>query len=381
MEFTYSEGYAGQPVATVFPVREKRFGVSGSNLHPYFANLLPEGARLSALLRAVKTSKDDLLSLLAVVGRDAVGYVSVTPRGSPPRKGAPNPQVADRASLTQTSFAELFRQSVDYQNTGYDPTTVAGVQEKLSASMISFPLGTVLSQGESQAAYILKLSPAAYPYLVENEAFFMRAARQAGIEVAEVEVVRDCDGHAGLLVKRFDRVLRRGGRKPSLKLRQEDACQLLDRYPADKYAVSLRDVIEKLNVCDSPIVETAKLMRLYAFSYVIGNGDLHAKNISVYFPPKGPVRLTPAYDLLSTFPYGDTRMALQLDGRDTRFTRPMLVSFAARFHVRETITNRLLDEVCDGIPSWIADLEEIGLDAKKTRALRAEIESRRDRLV
>lgn len=66
-----------------------------------------------------------------------------------------------------------------------------------------------------------------------------------------------------------------------------------------------------LDVCTAPIVARARLLRLVAFSYAIGNGDLHGKNVSVY-GSDGQVELTPAYDALSTLPYGDTHMALEL---------------------------------------------------------------------
>ena len=44
--------------------------------------LLPEGRRLGALRRAVKTSADDELSLLLAVGADAIGDVQVVPSGT-----------------------------------------------------------------------------------------------------------------------------------------------------------------------------------------------------------------------------------------------------------------------------------------------------------
>lgn len=374
--FSYKEDYTGPPVSTTLPRQNGAVASKGVNLHPFFANLLPEGARLSAVLRAVKTDKDDLLSLLAVVGRDTVGYVSVTPTrrraGSILTDDAP----VDPKKLGELSFDTLFAQSVDYP--GGEHASIPGVQEKLSASVISFPIQAA-SQGESALGYILKLSPPRYAQLVENEAFFMHQAKLAGIRTAQVSLVRDRDAKAGLLVKRFDRV-RMGARSLATKVRQEDACQLLDRYPADKYAVSLRDIVDTLTICDAPVLAAADLLRLYLYSYIIGNGDLHAKNISVYFPKNAPVGLTPAYDLLSTFPYGDKHMALKLDGRDTNFTRQMLIAFAARHRVRRAVAETIIDQVLDSVPQWISELGAIGWDTKTTRALRKEIERRRDRM-
>ena len=148
-----------------------------------------------------------------------------------------------------------------------------------------------------------------------------------------------------------------------------DACQLLDRYPADKYRLSTGDIAQALEVCAAPVVDRARLLRLIAFSYLIGNGDLHGRNVSVVASADG-LRLSPAYDLLSTFPYGDRVMALHLDGRDDNVKRRDLVAFAERYGVRPAATAGVLDEICDGSPAWIARIDEIGLDPRKTADLR-----------
>ena len=58
-----------------------------------------------------------------------------------------------------------------------------------------------------------------------------------------------------------------------------------------------------------------------AYSYLIGNGDLHARNVSLLVQPNGRIVLAPAYDLLSTVPYGDRRLALKVEGRDDNVKR------------------------------------------------------------
>ena len=69
------------PVATTLPVGPAPIVRPGGALPSYFAGLLPEGRRLGALRRAVKTSADDELSLLLAVGADAIGDVQVVPAG------------------------------------------------------------------------------------------------------------------------------------------------------------------------------------------------------------------------------------------------------------------------------------------------------------
>ncbi|BBX27972.1 hypothetical protein GCM10009632_11580 [Mycolicibacterium alvei] len=52
----------------------------------------------------------------------------------------------------------------------------------------------------------------------------------------------------------------------------------------------------------SKVAATAELLKTVVFSWRIGNGDLHGKNLSIY-DPDGVWQPTPAYDLLCTQPY------------------------------------------------------------------------------
>lgn len=65
-------------IAIHLPHVSRRFETVGVNLHPFFAGLLPEGLRLRAVVNRVKTSEDDLLSLLIATGEDCIGDVSVS---------------------------------------------------------------------------------------------------------------------------------------------------------------------------------------------------------------------------------------------------------------------------------------------------------------
>nr|WP_231912530.1 HipA domain-containing protein [Rhodococcus sp. EPR-157] len=55
--------------------------------------------------------------------------------------------------------------------------------------------------------------------------------------------------------------------------------------------------------CPPASQATAELLRLTAYSYAIGNGDLHGKNYSIHQNGRGMWSVTPAYDLLCTQPY------------------------------------------------------------------------------
>lgn len=364
----FLERHRGGPgIAANLPLGEKPVETAGVNLHTYFAGLLPEGLRLQALTRSIKTSPDDLFSILIAAGGDTAGDVTVVPSGTTHADSSPP---TDVQSLASTSFPELLARSLAAMGVTREPL-LSGVQEKVSAATIAFPV-----RGPSaKRAWILKLEPERLPRVVDNEAFFMRMAADLRLEVAETRRVADRAGNPGLLVGRFDRLWSKESRRLR-SLHQEDACQLLDRYPADKYRLTCSDLAMCLSVCAAPLVERSRLLRLVSFSYLIANGDLHGKNVSVVAGPGG-LRLSPGYDLLSTLPYGDRRMAVPLDGRDDNLTRKTVVAFGERFGVRSAASTHMLDELCDRAGAWIPRLEEIGFDRRKTADLRRTIEKRR----
>ena len=119
--------------------------------------------------------------------------------------------------------------------------------------------------------------------------------------------------------------------------------------------------------CTAPIIEIEKFLRLIAFSYLIGNGDLHAKNVSIHTSCLTKrTELTPAYDLLSSLPYGDNLMALKFEGRDDNLKKSDFVSFGKRYGVNERIVESMLNELCEKSFKWSQKIGEIGLSDKKT---------------
>ena len=373
VEFSYTDdylGFAGPAVARTLPPTDTPVTTPGGAVPPFFAGLLPEGARLTALTRRLKSSADDMLTLLLAVGGDTVGDVRVLETGCPPSE---TPALVRTGRWHDEDFLDLFARSVGLDPERGDRIAIPGAQVKVSAQMISVP---VVGAG---SRWILKLTPEGYPRLVENEAFFMAMARACGLRVAETELVRDRRGVTGLAVRRFDRVERESG---PLRLAQEDACQLLGRYPADKYRVQYREVVRAvLDASTVPALDALEVVVLIGYSYLVGNGDLHAKNVSVGETTAGDLRLTPAYDLLSTLAYvGDDPLALRIEGRDRELRRRHLADFAARIGVRERALTRALDRMCDAAPAWIARVPEIGFDERVTQRLQRELTRRREDL-
>lgn len=224
----------------------------------------------------------------------------------------------------------------------------------------------------------MKLEPGQFPRLVRNENFFLGLARAVGFVVPRHEAVTDRARNDALLIERFDRVMFPGDRLA--RIAQEDGCQLLNRYPADKYRISINTLaLRVVEIASAPVPAVVDLVLLVAFSWAIGNGDLHAKNFSLQWRDEGSlVASSPIYDVLSTIPYGilNQRMAMKLDGRDDNIKFRYFIEFAARFGVPESMMRRRLNTMLDRMEPGLDGLETIGFDADTTTRLDGEIRRR-----
>ncbi|MDQ6523001.1 HipA domain-containing protein [Nocardioides sp. LHD-245] len=353
---------AGPAIATTLPVVPAPVETVGGAVPAFFAGLLPEGRRLSALRRAVKTSVDDDLSLLVEVGSDPVGDVQVVPEGTPPERVGAHLQVASFADLR---FADV-RASVDV---AVDHTALAGVQDKVSLAMINVP---VTAEG---ASWILKLNPPEYPRLVENEAFFLGCSARSRIATVSGELRSDAEGQAGLVVERFDRKTDRDGLRA---FAVEDGCQVRGRYPAAKYLGSLEETLGALAaVCAAPRPAALELLRQATFAYLTANGDAHAKNFSVLADTRGRYAPAPAYDLPSSQPYGDATLALSVDGaRDGNLTGARFRALGAALGLPERAARRAVAETADAADDWLDDVTSLPFDRDVTRKLQRVIAHR-----
>lgn len=368
VDFAYRSDYIGSDgpaVATTLPLTDRSVVTHAGAVPPFFAGLLPEGRRLSNLRRAVKTSADDELSLLLAVGRDAIGDVQVVPAGQEPTPAEPLVQV-------QKDWSEIRFTDVLADAGVVDPVALPGVQDKASARMISVPVGLA---GER---YMLKVDPPEYPHVVENEAFFLSLAEEVRMKCATAKVVRDADGRAGLLVRRFDREPQPNGETSALAC--EDACQVLGRWPADKYNLTMEQVVAGLaERCPARVVAVRRLYQQVCFAWLTGNGDVHAKNVAILATPQGEWRVAPAFDLPSTVPYGDTSFALSIQGRTRGLSWKHLLAFGAEIGLPERAAIRVLDELIDRLSGLDERLREgaIPFGQKTIAHLIAELRFRR----
>lgn len=329
--FEYTPEYLANPgpaVATTLPVSDQPVITPAGAVPAYFAGLLPEGRRLTALRSSIKTSADDDLSLVLAVGADPVGDVQILPAGIAPH--VPEPSLRWKPN-TDITFRELLTDAHLLNR-----RAIAGVQDKASAAMITLP-----GKWAGHDA-IIKFSPPEYPHLVENEAWFLDLAASAGLTTPRHHLITDRAGDNSLVIERFDR---RGAYQHPTRFAVEDATQVLGLYPADKYRVTSERVTHALiELCQAPVVAARDAFRMFVFAWLTGNGDMHAKNISV-IQREGEWRIAPIYDVPSTLPYGDDSMALSIAGRDRDLSRKALLEFAQEIELPAPAAESLIESM------------------------------------
>ncbi len=193
--------------------------------------------------------------------------------------------------------------------------SISGVQDKISLKIEDGKLVPTTKDG----TYLLKPVPLMeYGEFIEdvakNEHFTMQLASQVfKLETAVNGLIAFSDGELAYITKRFDR-------EDGAKIRQEDFASLAQRSEQShgknyKYDYSYEEIgglIKKY--LPAYRVEMVAYFKLVLFNYLIGNGDAHLKNFSVFQRATGDYGLTPAYDLLSSSVHlpNESRTALEL---------------------------------------------------------------------
>lgn len=217
-------------------------------------------------------------------------------------------------------------------------TSLSGVQKKISLGLsVDKATLKVVAEGSQ---YILKPQTGVYPSLPENEQLTTRLAKLVGIETAPSGLLELTDGTLAFIIHRFDRL------PNGKKVRQEDFCQLAQQPPKDKYRGSAEQCVKIVKqYASEPLIELMKLYRLLLFTWWSGNGDMHLKNFSLLTGEDGIVRLTPAYDLVSTHLVipGDP-LALPVGGKETKLARGDWLRFAEYCDLPKAVAERMLRE-------------------------------------
>jgi len=373
--FTYDPDWP-TPLSAELPVGEE-ISYEGRGMPAFFENCLPEGWTESVVLASNKLSREDLFGLFSTT-RKYLSNLTLRPLDIPEAElvyDAHSERIAHLAPGTD-GVVQLHEEigalpgdvSLWRRTRADGPLRLSGVQAKLPVSLFRQGSDFAIRIGDLRHActHILKIPAPQHSGLVQNEWATMELARRMDLPVAGTIMVEFQDGSAyrgrSLLVERYDipdRVKLDSETSDARLFLQEDACSLLFLRRAQKYNTSMERIADALLGAGVTPSDLRHFLMLVMFSWIVGNGDLHAKNVSVLRrfrtgrPGEPPVfegaELAPFYDLVNTrLHIPDDQFAVPVDGRRSNIQFKSFAALASRWDMpRDEVRNvaeRLIQE-------------------------------------
>lgn len=345
----WQDGYWDDPARPVLGLRfEDRPNdrcAAALRLPPWFSNLLPEGQLKTWVARDAGVSADREVMLLARLGHDLPGALQIEAvTGAVDPSWRPN-EVNPVATGGDSDDSQRWRFSL------------AGVALKFSMLQDGERL-TLPARGE-EGHWIVKTPDSEFAHVPKNEFVMMSMAGSVGIDVPEVRIVHrdrllDLPPQAWPGSEEWAYAVRRFDRTQTNRVHIEDLAQVRNFYPDRKYSGSFATVAALL-YRRRDLESYLEFVRRLFFSYAVGNGDMHLKNVSIIYPDGRRPVISPAYDLVSTAPYRPEGEDLGLKlGRSRRFEEVTVTSFvqlANRVGAPPDATIDAIKQVAMALPS------------------------------
>ncbi len=328
MLFTYDAQYVtdkqNQPLSQSLPLQKASY--DSKQCRPFFGGILPEAHLRASIARHLGISEKNDFALLAAIGGECAGAVSLVPASSTALTDLkPNYRVIDENVMT--SILQTMHQKPMLVGEDGVRLSLAGAQDKLAVAIIDGKIAIPI--GGAPSTHILKPMNRDFPSLIENECFCLQLARKVGLNVADASM-HEANENRYLLVKRYDRI---EIEHKIQRLHQEDFCQALAIIPEMKYqregGPGLRDCFQLVRQISSvPVVDIKMLLQGVLFNLIIGNNDAHGKNFSLLYSAQ-QTHLAPFYDMISTIHYPTlaTKMAMKIGSKydfDNLFLRHIM---------------------------------------------------------
>jgi serine/threonine-protein kinase HipA len=275
---------------------------NGWLLPPFFQNLLPEGVFRDHIAALRKCEPTDQFEMLAACGKDLPGNVYAFP-----------------VDLSHDEMARYVTQNQDALEMSVmadpmdDGVSLSGVQPKLAVIKAG---DRYVGRTRYQDSHIIaKLPVVGQPMLPELEYLSLQLAACAGVHVCDAYLeplekiavqhgydLGDANGKTNFLaVLRYDR-------KPGKRIHCEDFAQILGEMPEDKYGgrlaksdaqtyLSIAAVLASFDSLGEPAVH--ELLRRLVVNEMLGNPDMHLKNVGLFYPDSRTPELPPAYDIVA----------------------------------------------------------------------------------
>ena len=280
------------PLSILMPLSPRR--TPPRVFEPWAANLLPEASQLRTVGRKLGAAPEDTIAILAEMGRDTAGALSIGKAGSPDPGGwVPVPDAAALERIINELPSKPFLVGEDGVS-----MSLAGVQSKLGVAVNAAGQICIPHDG-APSTYILKPDSDTLFGGVQNEALCLVLARRSGLNASHVTTGK-ASKRTYLLVTRYDRIEQSGRWR---RLHQEDFCQALGKPPSAKYETNQTGIpgptlaemfAVTRNAMQAP--DVVNLLDYVIFNVLACNTDAHAKNYSLMISGRG-FTLAPVYDV------------------------------------------------------------------------------------
>ncbi|KYQ99311.1 phosphatidylinositol kinase [Serratia plymuthica] len=341
--------------------------MSSQRLPPVLSNLLPEGALRSWLAQSLKMHVDEEFSLMAWAGANLPGALEA-------RALAAN----EIPAWALTSRGELEAVQIDV---GLDTQkfSLAGVQMKFSSLRKDGRFN--ISSQVGADSWIIKTPSTVHRNVPANEYTAMRLAQAIGVDIPDIELVAlgqlDNLPDIRLVDEPYAYAIRRFDRSESGRVHTEDFAQLFELYAHDKYRGKNYEQIAAYlyDWGSDPLADVQQMARRLLANILLANGDAHVKNWSMIYPNQTGVRLSPAYDIVTTRVYipGESEVALNM-AREKRWAMISMQTFerwAERVGIPwPAIRVHLLDAIDKARTLWPGLLENLPMVAEHQSVLR-----------
>ncbi len=349
--------FIGDEERTVRALTSGQITQAGRDLHPWFSNLLPEGALRELVMRGLPTGATTDFDILAHLGHDLPGAVVVRAEDGPAAGPMPS-----REGPSDASRPIRF--------------SLAGVQLKMSMlkqdERLTFPATGI------NGDIIAKLPSERYAMLPELEYSCMKLAEAAGVTIPHCELVPTgavagitpdlLKGDHVLAIKRFDRTAN------DARVHVEDFCQVMQAPKERKYTAANEETVMNLaRRFGRGTRDYLEIVRRTTVNILLGNGDAHLKNHSLIYEDGISGALSPAYDIVATFVYdGSNELALKFrDSYDStiiglaRFQRAAELAGVPEKVVRKEVI-RTVERASD---IWVTMLKDLPLSRDHGRMI------------
>lgn len=289
-------------------------GAARGNARAWFRHLLPDGAQCVRVAQRLGVSPGHEFALLAQLGRDCQGALSLTP---PAVDDAPpgTLQPLDDAALAR--LAAALADATPAPELDAPGCLLPGTRGQFPCALVDD--GLALAGGARASAWIARLGREGLDDAVDNEALCMALAEELELPVP---ASRRRPGPVPLLLTaRLDRVELPDGSTGRRHI--ENFGQLAGLHPEQAYeregGLDVRACADLLRRhSTAPAVDLRALLRWLAYCFLVGIGQAHSQRLFLVAMPTGP-RLAFGGGMLSThvYPALSEKLAMSI-GREDR---------------------------------------------------------------